>query len=79
MEITERKEIHYYKFFVVFFFNFQYLFTNNINRLNGGKTSTEAPLFSPHLGCQGLPGLDRLIACNKHDKYIISIRLDQTI
>ena len=57
-------------------YSFQYLFTKNSNRMNGGNSSTEAPLFSSHLGCQGLPGLDMLIACNK---YIISIRLDQII
>ena len=28
----------------------------------GGKTSAEAPHFSPHLGCQGLLRLDMLNA-----------------
>ena len=49
---------------------FQYLFTYNSNKLDVGKTSTEAPRLSPHLGCQGPPGLDML---NAYNKYIISI------
>ena len=51
-----------------FFFNFQYLFTYNSNKLNGGKTSIEAPRVSPQLGCQGVPVLDML---NAYNKYII--------
>ena len=53
--------MHYrllYQYTEHFFLIFQYLFIYNINKLDGGKTSTEAPRFSPHLGCQGLPGLD---------------------
>ena len=43
---------------------------HNSNKLDGGKTSTEAPRLSPHLGSQGLPGLDIL---NAYKKYILSI------
>ena len=38
---------------ISFFFYFQYLFTTNINRLNGGKTSTEAPFLVLTRGARG--------------------------
>ena len=63
-------------FFFWGFFNFQYLFIYNINKLDGGKTSTEAPRFSPQQGCQGLPGLDSneiLIDRSKYSYIAVSI------
>ena len=48
----------------------KYLFIYNINNLDGSKTSTEAPRFSPHLGCQGLPGLDSNEILINRSKYL---------
>ena len=61
----------FFVFFVFFFcvFFFKYLFIHNINNLDGGKTSTEAPRFSRHLGCQGLPGLDSNEILINRSKY----------